>query len=177
MPARRRSSPSRRTQEERTLAHYLDTPDMDDHSGPAAFARTTKVMVLSSFALCSYKGFSRRQRAQELSMRIANAPENKQNIATSLVNTALLTANASQLKCIIRRQKQGEVDFYYFLVTCLIASIALQIVSSLLLYLASKLDVTDERNEKRFVMYNTVSTLMVMAYKVLNVLVAVFQTD
>ncbi|XP_032234407.1 uncharacterized protein LOC5509575 [Nematostella vectensis] len=164
MPARRRSSPSRRTQEERTLAHYLDTPDMDDHSGPAAFARTTK-------------GFSRRQRAQELSMRIANAQENKQNIATSLVNTALLTANASQLKCILRRQKQGEVDFYYFLVTCLIASIALQIVSSLLLYLASKLDVTDERNEKRFVMYNTVSTLMVMAYKVLNVLVAVFQTD
>ena len=137
----------------------------------------TQGILLLLMGMFVFQSQAARQRAIELSRKISNAYENKQNIAQTLVNTALLTANAAQLKSVIKRSKTTEVDFYYFLIFCLVGSILLQIISSLCMYIAGKLDSLDPDNDRKIYMLNTVSTLLIMMYKILNIFVAVFQTD
>ncbi|XP_062842924.1 ninjurin-1 isoform X1 [Trichomycterus rosablanca] len=97
---------------------------------------------------------------------------NKKSAAESMLDVALLMANASQLKAVL---EQGPTfNFYTPLITLISISLVLQIVVGVLLIFIVKWNLNDESKHYRLNILENVSTALVFIIVVVNVFITAF---
>ncbi|XP_058122232.1 ninjurin-2-like [Anopheles ziemanni] len=102
-----------------------------------------------------------------------NSYATRKSIAQGMLDLALLTANASQLKYILT---VGEThEFYHFLLVLIIISISLQIFQALLIIvLAIVFDINKVEEQKRSDIVNNVLIAVTAISVVVNVIISAF---
>lgn len=97
---------------------------------------------------------------------------NKKSAAESMLDVALLMANASQLKAVI---EQGpSFTFYVPLITLISISLILQVGVGILLIFIVKWNLNDESNHYRLDIMENVSTACIFVIVVINVFITAF---
>ncbi|XP_068450873.1 ninjurin-1 [Clinocottus analis] len=116
----------------------------------------------------SLQGHRRRQQ-MPLNM---NHYANKKSAAESMLDVALLMANASQLKAVM---EQGPTfTFYAPLITLISISLILQIIVGVLLIFIVKWNLNDESMHYKLNIMENVSTAFVFIIVVVNVFITAF---
>lgn len=98
----------------------------------------------------------------------------KKTVAQGLLDVALLSVNATQLKTII--QRGDDHDFYTLMVVLISVSIALQLLVGVVFLVLGFINVNKEKNQRLAEILNNVATAAVFAVTVLNILSASFDT-
>ncbi|XP_049540224.1 ninjurin-2-like isoform X2 [Anopheles darlingi] len=102
-----------------------------------------------------------------------NSYATRKSIAQGMLDLALLTANASQLKYILTVGTAHE--FYHLLLTLIIISISLQLFQALLIVvLAVVFDVNKVEEQKRSDYLNNILTGITVISVVVNVIISAF---
>ncbi|XP_044025192.1 ninjurin-1 isoform X2 [Siniperca chuatsi] len=97
---------------------------------------------------------------------------NKKSAAESMLDVALLMANASQLKAVL---EQGpDFTFYVPLITLISISLILQIVVGVLLIFIVKWNLNDERMHYKLNIMENIATAFVFIIVVVNVFITAF---
>ncbi|XP_008318023.1 ninjurin-1 [Cynoglossus semilaevis] len=97
---------------------------------------------------------------------------NKKSAAESMLDVALLMANASQLKAVL---EQGpSFTFYVPLITLISVSLILQVLVGILLIFIVKWNLNDESMHYRLNILENVSTACVFIIVVINVFITAF---
>ncbi|XP_068598936.1 ninjurin-1-like [Brachionichthys hirsutus] len=97
---------------------------------------------------------------------------NKKSAAESMLDVALLMANASQLKVVL---EQGTaISFYVPLVTLISVSLILQIMVGTLLIFIVKWDLNDQSKHYKLNIMENISTAFVFIIVVVNVFITAF---
>ncbi|XP_029990748.1 ninjurin-1 [Sphaeramia orbicularis] len=97
---------------------------------------------------------------------------NKKSAAESMLDVALLMANASQLKAVL---EQGPEFYFYFpLITLISISLILQIVVGILLIFIVKWNLNDESMHYRLNVMENIATALVFVIVVVNVFITAF---
>lgn len=111
----------------------------------------------------------RRRREKPLNM---NSYANKKSVAESMLDVALLMANASQLKAVLAQGSQFE--FYVPLVILISISLILQILVGVLLIFILKWNLNDERMHYKLDILENCATAFVFIIVVVNVFITAF---
>ncbi|XP_076013093.1 ninjurin-1 isoform X2 [Genypterus blacodes] len=96
---------------------------------------------------------------------------NKKSAAESMLDVALLMANASQLKAVL---EQGPGNFYVPLITLISVSLSLQIIVGVLLIFIVKWNLNDESMHYKLNIMENVATAFVFVIVVVNVFITAF---
>ncbi|XP_061687549.1 ninjurin-1 [Syngnathoides biaculeatus] len=97
---------------------------------------------------------------------------NKKSVAQSMLDVALLMANASQLKAVL---EQGPAfSFYTPLIILISISLTLQILVGILLIFIVKWNLNDERMHYRLNVMENLATAFVFVIVVVNVFITAF---
>lgn len=97
---------------------------------------------------------------------------NKKSAAESMLDVALLMANASQLKAVL---EQGpDFSFYTILIVLISISLILQILVGILLIFIVKWNLNDQSMHYRLNVMENVSTALVFIIVVVNVFITAF---
>lgn len=97
---------------------------------------------------------------------------NKKSAAESMLDIALLMANASQLKAVV---EQGpSFSFYVPIVVLISISLILQVVVGVLLIFIVKYDLNDENRQARLDLLNNIATGLVFIIVVVNIFITAF---
>ncbi|XP_058844413.1 ninjurin-1-like [Acipenser ruthenus] len=97
---------------------------------------------------------------------------NKKSAAESMLDIALLMANASQLKAVV---EQGpSFSFYVPIVVLISISLILQVVVGVLLIVIVKYDLNDENRQARLDLLNNIATGLVFIIVVVNIFITAF---
>ncbi|GBL77365.1 hypothetical protein AVEN_41781-2 [Araneus ventricosus] len=102
----------------------------------------------------------------------ANVYATKKTIAQGLLDVALLTANASQLKYLIQAGNQHE--FYYVMMTLISLSIILQMSLGSVLIVKGRTDINDPNQQKRAERLNDTAVWLVFISTVIHTFLSVF---
>ncbi|XP_015604247.1 uncharacterized protein LOC107272049 isoform X2 [Cephus cinctus] len=102
----------------------------------------------------------------------ANRYATKKTIAQGMLDIALLTANASQLKYILQVGTQHE--FYILMLSLICVSIGLQAVVGILYLIVGGLDINRERDHRAALILNDLILVGVFLISLVNVLVSGF---
>merc|ERR1712156_588694 len=100
----------------------------------------------------------------------ANRYATKKTIAQGMLDVALLTANASQLKYVLQLG-ENKHDFYYLMLALIILSIILQAIVGILFLVIGGLNINEEPNEKVADILNDIITVLVFIITVINVII------
>ncbi|KAG8007777.1 Ninjurin-1 [Nibea albiflora] len=137
-----------------------------------AVAYVLCVMLMSLFVFVCVqvplRGHSRRHE-RPLNM---NHYANKKSAAESMLDVALLMANASQLKAVLEHGPGSS--FYVPLIALISISLILQILVGVLLIFIVKWDLNDESMHYRLNILENVATAFVFIIVVVNVFVTAF---
>lgn len=112
---------------------------------------------------------NRRRQQRPLNM---NNYANKKSVAESMLDVALLMANASQLKAVLAQGPQ--FSFYMPLVTLISISLILQILVGVLLIFILKWNLNDERMHYKLDIMENFATAFVFIIVVVNVFITAF---
>lgn len=93
-----------------------------------------------------------------------------------MLDVALLTANASQLKYLLQLGPEYQ-DFFYLMVTLIILSIILQIIIGILIMIKARYTINNEDHHTRADCLNNMVVYLVFAVTVVNVFVSAFGID
>ncbi|KAM4612736.1 ninjurin-1 isoform 1-T2 [Polymixia lowei] len=97
---------------------------------------------------------------------------NKKSAAESMLDVALLMANASQLKAVL---EQGpDFTFYIPLITLISISLILQIVVGIMLIFIVKWNLNDENMHNKLNIMENIATALVFIIVVVNVFITAF---
>ncbi|XP_041944296.1 ninjurin-1 isoform X2 [Alosa sapidissima] len=97
---------------------------------------------------------------------------NKKSAAESMLDVALLMANASQLKAVL---EQGpDFTFYVPLITLISISLILQVFVGVLLIFIVKWNLNDESKHYKLNILENITTAMVFIIVVVNVFITAF---
>merc|ERR1712168_1275395 len=80
----------------------------------------------------------------------------KKTIAQGMLDVALLTANASQLKYVLQLGEDKH-DFYYLMLALIILSIILQVIHAVILFILGPMNVESPKSEKTLMILNHVA--------------------
>merc|ERR1712018_579582 len=83
----------------------------------------------------------------------ANRHATKKTIAQGMLDVALLTANASQLKYVLQVGEDNH-PFYHLMLALIILSIILQVITAILLFIVGPMNVDETKNEKVLMILN-----------------------
>ncbi|XP_035208912.1 ninjurin-2-like isoform X2 [Stegodyphus dumicola] len=100
----------------------------------------------------------------------ANVYATKKTIAQGLLDVALLTANASQLKYLLQVGKEHE--FYYVMMTLISLSIILQVSTGCLMLLVANTNLNEVKRQRRAENLNNTITIGVFLVAILNILIS-----
>ncbi|XP_023012162.1 ninjurin C isoform X4 [Leptinotarsa decemlineata] len=96
----------------------------------------------------------------------------KKTIAQGLLDVALLTANASQLKYVLQ---VGEKHEFYVLMLCLIIiSILLQLVVAILFIIIGGLNINKQRDYKAAIILNDIILMFIFIISIINIIISGF---
>ncbi|XP_029631939.1 ninjurin-1 [Salmo trutta] len=113
--------------------------------------------------------WNRRQADQPINM---NRYANKKSAAESMLDVALLMANASQLKAVL---EQGpDFTFYTPLITFISISLILQITVGILLIFIVKWNLNDESTHYKLNIMENIATALIFIIVVVNVFITAF---
>merc|ERR1719414_399980 len=93
------------------------------------------------------------EREQRRKVLDANRYATKKTIAQGMLDVALLTANASQLKYVLQVGEDNH-PFYHLMLALIILSIILQIIVGILFLIIGPLDVDESKNQKLLMILN-----------------------
>ncbi|XP_062327599.1 ninjurin-1-like [Osmerus eperlanus] len=96
---------------------------------------------------------------------------NKKSAAESMLDVALLMANASQLKAVL---EQGPGPFYIPLVTLISLSLTMQILVGILLIFIVKWNLNDQSMHFRLNVLENIATVLVFIIVIVNVFITAF---
>uniref|UniRef100_A0A0C9RSE2 Ninj2 protein n=1 Tax=Fopius arisanus TaxID=64838 RepID=A0A0C9RSE2_9HYME len=103
----------------------------------------------------------------------ANRYATKKTIAQGMLDIALLTANASQLKYILQVGKQHE--FYTLMLTLICVSIGLQLLQGMIfIFLGSSLNINKQRDQNKANLWNNFALSLLVLTATINVVISVF---
>ncbi|XP_035208915.1 ninjurin-2-like isoform X4 [Stegodyphus dumicola] len=105
----------------------------------------------------------------------ANVYATKKTIAQGLLDVALLTANASQLKYLLQVGKEHE--FYYVMMTLISLSIILQMCLGSVLILKGHCDINEASQQARAEKLNDAAVWIVFASTVVHAFLSVFHIN
>ncbi|XP_055594111.1 ninjurin-2-like isoform X2 [Uranotaenia lowii] len=110
---------------------------------------------------------------QSISNLDLNSYATRKSFAQGMLDLALLTANASQLKYLLT---VGEVhEFYHLLMTLVILSISLQVFQAvMIIILAVVLDINKVEQHKKSDILNNVLIIFTVISVVINVIISAF---
>ncbi|KAL7828179.1 hypothetical protein AOLI_G00313310 [Acnodon oligacanthus] len=115
------------------------------------------------------RGRAELQPAQPLNM---NHYATKKSVAESMLDVALLMANASQLKAVL---EQGPDFKYYMTVIVLIAvSLFFQVLAGGLFVFMARKDLNDVANQRKLDIINNVATGLVFLTVIINIFITAF---
>uniref|UniRef100_A0A8C5R194 Ninjurin 2 n=1 Tax=Leptobrachium leishanense TaxID=445787 RepID=A0A8C5R194_9ANUR len=97
---------------------------------------------------------------------------NKKSAAETMLDVALLMANASQLKAVIHHGP--SLNFYYSLITLISISIVLQVVVAILLILIVRYDLNKEKHHVRLQRLEDASTVLILVIVIVNIFITAF---
>ncbi|GIY21239.1 ninjurin-2 [Caerostris darwini] len=100
----------------------------------------------------------------------ANVYATKKTIAQGLLDVALLTANASQLKYLLQAGKEHE--FYYVMMTLISLSIILQVLTGCMMLLIANTNLNEVKKQRRADNLNNAITIGIFLVAILNILIA-----
>ncbi|GFY76913.1 ninjurin-2 [Trichonephila inaurata madagascariensis] len=100
----------------------------------------------------------------------ANVYATKKTIAQGLLDVALLTANASQLKYLLQVGKEHE--FYYVMMTLISLSIILQVLTGCMMLLVANTNLNEVKKQRRAENLNNAITIGVFLVAILNILIS-----
>lgn len=112
-----------------------------------------------------------RQRRQERPLNM-NHYANKKSAAESMLDIALLMANASQLKAVM--EQGSDIRSYVPLVVLISISLILQIMVGVMLIFIVKWDLNDASKHKKLNILENVSTAFVFVIVVVNIFITAF---
>lgn len=115
------------------------------------------------------RGGSRRGQKEPLNM---NHYANKKSAAESMLDVALLMANASQLKAVL--EQGSSFTFFVPLVTLISLSLILQIAVGVLLIFIVKWNLNDEKMHYKLNILENIATAFVFIIVVVNVFITAF---
>lgn len=101
-----------------------------------------------------------------------NVYATKKTIAQGLLDVALLTANASQLKYLLQVGKEHE--FYHVMMVLISFSIILQIAIGVVAILKSRRNINEEAQQESANFFNNVQVWLAFAATVIHVFLSVF---
>ncbi|XP_030371073.1 ninjurin-2 isoform X3 [Scaptodrosophila lebanonensis] len=102
----------------------------------------------------------------------ANRYATKKTIAQGMLDIALLTANASQLKYILHVGKQHQ--FYTLMLTLISLSIVLQILVGILFVVIGSLNINKRKDQAAANILNDIILAMVFVISVVNIIISGF---
>ncbi|XP_060766108.1 ninjurin-1 [Neoarius graeffei] len=114
-------------------------------------------------------GYYRRRTSSPLNM---NNYANKKSAAESMLDVALLLANASQLKAVL--EEGPSFSFYTPLIALISISLILQIIVGILLIFIVKWNLNDESKHYQLNTLENISTALVFIIVVVNVFITAF---
>ncbi|XP_048865121.1 ninjurin-2 [Brienomyrus brachyistius] len=96
----------------------------------------------------------------------------KKSVAESMLDVALLMANASQMKAVL---EQGPGFKYYITVLVLIgASLLLQILAGALFVVMARKDLNNVANQRKLDIINNIATGLVFLTVIINIFITAF---
>ncbi|XP_018585730.1 ninjurin-2 [Scleropages formosus] len=96
----------------------------------------------------------------------------KKSVAESMLDVALLMANASQMKAVL---EQGPEFKYYITVLVLIGvSLLLQVLAGALFVVMARKDLNNVANQRRLDVLNNVATGLVFVTVIVNIFITAF---
>uniref|UniRef100_A0A1A9X1I4 Ninjurin-2 n=1 Tax=Glossina brevipalpis TaxID=37001 RepID=A0A1A9X1I4_9MUSC len=108
----------------------------------------------------------------EMKSMDANRYATKKTIAQGMLDIALLTANASQLKYILQVGEQHQ--FYKLMLILISLSIVLQLLVGILFVIIGSLNINREKDQRAAVIMNDVILVVVFVISVINVIISGF---
>ncbi|XP_060528956.1 ninjurin-2-like isoform X4 [Cylas formicarius] len=96
----------------------------------------------------------------------------KKTIAQGLLDVALLTANASQLKYVLQVGEKHE--FYTLMLTLITISIILQLVVAIMFVIIGGLNINKNRDHRAAVILNDVILIFIFLISVINIIISGF---
>ncbi|XP_063908514.1 ninjurin-1 isoform X4 [Zophobas morio] len=102
----------------------------------------------------------------------ANKYATKKTIAQGLLDVALLTANASQLKYVLQVGEKHE--FYALMLTLISISIVLQLIVAILFVIIGGLNINKQRDHGTAVILNDVILIFIFLISIINIIISGF---
>ncbi|GFT94355.1 ninjurin-1, partial [Nephila pilipes] len=102
-----------------------------------------------------------------------NIYSTKKTVAQGMMDLALLTANASQLKLLLK-YNQEKSSIFFIHVSCICISITLQIIVGVMLILNSRYDINRPSHHSRADLMNNLTVIGIFLVTVVNVIAASF---
>ncbi|XP_015836954.1 ninjurin-1 isoform X1 [Tribolium castaneum] len=102
----------------------------------------------------------------------ANKYATKKTIAQGLLDVALLTANASQLKYVLQVGEKHE--FYVLMLTLISISIVLQLIVAILFVIIGGLNINKQRDHFAAYVLNDVILILIFLISVINIVISGF---
>ncbi|XP_052755786.1 ninjurin-2 isoform X3 [Galleria mellonella] len=102
----------------------------------------------------------------------ANRYATKKTVAQGMLDIALLTSNASQLKYVL--QVGPKHEFYTLLVVLISISIALQLLVGLLFVIIGGLDLNNHEDQPSALILNDVIVIFIFVISVINIVISAF---
>ncbi|XP_053614301.1 ninjurin-2 isoform X1 [Plodia interpunctella] len=102
----------------------------------------------------------------------ANRYATKKTVAQGMLDIALLTSNASQLKYVL--QVGPKHEFYTLLVVLISISIILQLLVGLLFVIIGGLDLNDHEDQPSALVLNDIIVIFIFVISVINVVISAF---
>ncbi|XP_026743835.1 ninjurin-2 isoform X2 [Trichoplusia ni] len=102
----------------------------------------------------------------------ANRYATKKTVAQGMLDIALLTSNASQLKYVL--QVGPKHEFYTLLVVLISISIVLQLLVGLLFVIIGGLDLNDHEDQPSAVILNDIIVIFIFVISVINIVNSAF---
>merc|ERR1719225_1270554 len=100
----------------------------------------------------------------------ANRYATKKTIAQGMLDVALLTANASQLKYVLQVGEDNH-PFYHLMLALIILSIILQVVTALLFLIIGGMNINENADQRVADILNDIITVTVFLITLINVVI------
>ncbi|XP_076313634.1 ninjurin-2-like [Tachypleus tridentatus] len=142
----------------------------------AANVRRAPLASISDCEAPPDKGLIEREGAPCMPRWDANLYATKKSVAQGMMDIALLTANACQLKYVLREEEEDS-RFFLINISCIGISISLQVIVGILLILNTRYNINLTSQQQRAELLNNLTIIGIFLITIVNVFLSAFGTS